>query len=335
MSFLDKQRPNQSFVPQKNISELACIDRTRISVHDASAAIINADMTLLDGCRIMIASNCREAFILKNNTILGLVSRDDLFKAAFMDIEALHSTLQHVHKNRDRLLAVQSSLHTEIRSHLNDIRAGLERIHAKPDELAMVHSMTASASSICDTLLTFEKAQEQIESSGDSRESVVMNAFLDQIITSAQAQAAERGVTLTFNPSIDYTLMIQRATIAQALRAILDDMIRAFGPGTMIHIDSTYHSRRSGEAHISIRMEQGKHIHSFGVDRASILMAGLAHTLVRDAVRLHSGKLELNTDSDSSTVYEMSLPGAELSKPPSTAKSRQESRLSKPPGKRQ
>lgn len=314
--------PYSSLSPQlpiapKKIAELTCIDKTRNSVHDASAAIINADMTLFDGCRIMISSNCQEAFILHNNKILGLITREDLFKAAFLDIEAIHSTMQDIPKNHERILTFQSSLHTEIRSHLNAIHAGLETIQARPEDLAMIHAIKLSTSSISDTLLTFEQAQEEVESTIDSLESVAMSAFLAKIITSSQKQATERGVTLSFSPRVDYKLMIHRTTLTQALRAILDDIIRSFGEGTAIHIESSYHARRSGEAHISIRVEQGLHIHSFSIDRASVLMSGLAHALVREAVRLHSGKLALNTDSDSSTVYEMCIPGAEPIQPPS------------------
>ena len=300
----------------KRLLELACIDRSRQSVHDASAAIINADMTLLDGCRIMISSNCKEAFILHNNAIIGMVTRDDLFKAAFLDIETFHTALHEAQKNRASTIELQSSLHAEIRSHLNAIHSGLSTLHTIPEDLAMVHAITLSASAISDTLLTFEKALTELDSSPNSRESTAMNAFLTQIITSAQAQAAERGVTISFAPRTDYKLTIHRATIAQALRAIMDDMIRSFGHGTTIQLDSACNTKRSGEAQISIRVQQGDALHSFGIDRASTLMSGLAHTMVREAIRLHGGKLDLNTDSDSSTVYEMCIPGAEIIQPP-------------------
>jgi hypothetical protein len=142
----------------KRIVDLACIDRSRKSVHDASAAIINAEMTLLDGCRIMISSNCKEAFILHKNNIIGMVTRDDLFKAAFLDIETFHEALQDAQKTNDRTVELQLSLHNEIRSHLNTIHTGIAALQTIPEDLAMVHGIALSASAIGETLQTFEKA---------------------------------------------------------------------------------------------------------------------------------------------------------------------------------
>lgn len=313
MSTKDKDLSTNFHSPTKKIGDLACIDRTRTKVQDESSAIMNAEMTILDACRLMISSDCKEAFILHNNSIIGLINRDELFKTAILEISDIHFALQDMKHHVERSVELQASLQTEIRSHLNAIHTGLSSLSKPPQDLSMIHAITLSASAIKDTLSTFEKSQIQMTPSSHTQEVVTINQFLTQIVTLVQAEAEARGVTISFAPRMDYRITLHRATLSQALRAILDDMIRSFGPGTQIQINSRCHFQKNpGEAHISIRVQQGEVLHSYGIDRAGTLMSGLAHTLVREAVRMHGGRLDLNTDSDSSTVYEITMPGAEM-----------------------